>query len=70
MNDVELNKKFEILKKKFQAGLFEEVISGAKSTLKLREHQVLYNLNLAVQRTHKCLYFHNKRFLHNLFGDL
>ncbi|AFS46816.1 TPR subfamily 2 repeat-containing sulfotransferase domain protein [alpha proteobacterium HIMB5] len=44
MNNIELNKKFEILKKKFQAGLFEEVINGAKSTLKQRKHQVLYNI--------------------------
>ena len=44
LNDNLLQKKFGILQNKFKAGLFEEVINEAKTLLRKRQHQVLYNI--------------------------
>ena len=44
LTDNELKKRVDILTNKLKAGLFQEVIDGAKLLLKKRKHQVLFNL--------------------------
>ena len=44
LNDIELQKKVEILTNKLKLGLFKEVVDESKILLKKRKHQVLFNL--------------------------
>ena len=44
INDLELEKKVNILTNKLKVGLFKEVIDETKILLKKRKHQVLFNL--------------------------
>ena len=44
INDLELEKKVNILTNKLKVGLFNEVVDETKILLKKRKHQVLFNL--------------------------
>ena len=57
LTDNELKKRVDILTNKLKAGLFQEVIDGAKLLLKKRKHQVLF-------KSHKIIHHFLKSMTH------